>query len=61
MVYGELWAEDPSALKVELGTSLEPRATTMLYEEFARLGVGLENLVLDARSAVCASCAVASV
>jgi ubiquinone/menaquinone biosynthesis C-methylase UbiE len=47
-LYGELWAEDPSALKVELGTSLEPRATTMLYEEFARLGVGLESLVLDA-------------
>jgi SAM-dependent methyltransferase len=47
-LYGELWAEDPSALKVELGTSLEPRATTMLYEEFVRLGVGLESLVLDA-------------
>jgi SAM-dependent methyltransferase len=47
-LYEELWAEGPSALKVELGTSLEPRATTILYEEFARLGVGLENLVLDA-------------
>lgn len=47
-LYGELWADDPSALEVELGRSLEPRATTMLYDEFACLGVGPENVVLDA-------------
>ena len=35
-LYGEIWAEDPSALKVELRRSLAPRATTMLYDEFAR-------------------------
>ena len=47
-LYGELWAEDSSALDVELGRSLEPRPTTMLYDEFAHLGVGPEHLVLDA-------------
>jgi len=47
-LYGEIWAEDPSALKVELERSLAPRATTMLYDEFARLGVGPDDLVLDA-------------
>ncbi len=47
-LYGELWAEDLSALDVELGQSLSPRATTMLYDEFARLGVGPDHLVLDA-------------
>jgi ubiquinone/menaquinone biosynthesis C-methylase UbiE len=47
-LYGEIWAEDPSALKVELRRSLAPRATTMLYDEFARLGVGPDDLVLDA-------------
>lgn len=47
-LYGELWAEDLSALDVELGRSLSPRATTMLYDEFARLGVGPDHLVLDA-------------
>jgi ubiquinone/menaquinone biosynthesis C-methylase UbiE len=47
-LYGEIWAEDPSALRVELGRSLAPRATTMLYDEFARLGVGPDDLVLDA-------------
>lgn len=47
-LYGEIWAEDPSALKVELGRSLAPRATTMLYDEFARLGVDPDDLVLDA-------------
>jgi ubiquinone/menaquinone biosynthesis C-methylase UbiE len=47
-LYGEIWSEDPSALKVELGRSLAPRATTMLYDEFARLGVGPDDLVLDA-------------
>jgi SAM-dependent methyltransferase len=46
-LYGELWAEDPSGLNDELGTSLEPRATTMLFDEFAGLGVGPEDLVLD--------------
>jgi ubiquinone/menaquinone biosynthesis C-methylase UbiE len=47
-LYGQLWANDPSEIEVELGRSLEPRATTMLYDEFARLGVGPENVVLDA-------------
>jgi ubiquinone/menaquinone biosynthesis C-methylase UbiE len=47
-LYGELWAEDPSELEAALGRSLAPRATTMLYDEFAGLGVGPENLVLDA-------------
>jgi hypothetical protein len=47
-LYGELWAEEPSELEAALGRSLAPRATTMLYDEFAGLGVGPENLVLDA-------------
>lgn len=47
-LYGELWAEDTSALDLELGRSLEPRGTTMLYDEFARLGAGGESVVLDA-------------
>jgi ubiquinone/menaquinone biosynthesis C-methylase UbiE len=47
-LYGELWAEDPSRLDEELGRTLEPRATTMLYDELARLGVRPGDLVLDA-------------
>lgn len=47
-LYGELWADDSSALRDELGRSLEPRETAMLYDEFARLGVGAESVVLDA-------------
>jgi ubiquinone/menaquinone biosynthesis C-methylase UbiE len=47
-LYGEIWAEDLSALTVELGRSLAPRAAAMLYDEFARLGVDPDDLVLDA-------------
>jgi sarcosine/dimethylglycine N-methyltransferase len=48
-LYGELWGRrDASALEVELGRSLEPRGATMLYDEFARLGVGADSIVLDA-------------
>jgi sarcosine/dimethylglycine N-methyltransferase len=47
-LYGELWAEDPSGLDEELGRSLEPRATTMLYDEIAQLGVRPGEVVLDA-------------
>jgi hypothetical protein len=49
-LYGELWAEDPSALEVELGRSLEPRATTMLYDEFDRLGDAVHAIELVRRS-----------
>jgi len=53
-LYGELWAEESSELERELGRSLEPRGTAMLYDEFARLGVGRDSVVLDvgARDAV---------
>jgi ubiquinone/menaquinone biosynthesis C-methylase UbiE len=47
-LYGELWAEDASAVDAELGRSLGPRPTTMLYDEAARLGVRPGDLVLDA-------------
>ncbi|HXH97531.1 MAG TPA: class I SAM-dependent methyltransferase [Gaiellaceae bacterium] len=47
-LYGELWADESSALDVELDRSLEPRGTMMLYDELARLGVGAESVVLDA-------------
>jgi ubiquinone/menaquinone biosynthesis C-methylase UbiE len=47
-LYGELWAEDASALRVELERSLAPRGPAMLYDEFARLGVGPDDLILDA-------------
>lgn len=47
-LYGELWGRESSPLEVELGRSLEPRGTAMLYDEFARLGVGAESVVLDA-------------
>src|SRR5262249_48551009 len=47
-LYGELWAEDESALDAELARSLEPRATTMLYDELGRLGMEPGDLVLDA-------------
>jgi SAM-dependent methyltransferase len=47
-LYGELWGRDSSPLEEELGRSLEPRSTTMLYDELARLGVGAESVVLDA-------------
>jgi SAM-dependent methyltransferase len=53
-LYGEFWAEDSSELDEELGRSLEPRATTMLYDELAGLGVRPDDIVLDggARDAV---------
>jgi len=47
-LYGDLSGEDPSELEAALGRSLAPRAATMVYDEFAGLGVGPENLVLDA-------------
>jgi ubiquinone/menaquinone biosynthesis C-methylase UbiE len=47
-LYGELWAENSSGLDEELGRSLGPRATTMLYDELAGLGVRPGDLVLDA-------------
>jgi sarcosine/dimethylglycine N-methyltransferase len=49
-LYGEIWAEESSDLDAEVGRSLAPRSTTMLYDEFARLGVGPDDLVLDAGS-----------
>src|ERR1700751_2634455 len=48
VLYGNLWAEDPSRLDEELARSLGPRATAMLYGELARLGVRAGELVLDA-------------
>jgi len=47
-LYGELWADEGSALDRELGRSLRPRPTTMLYDELGRLGVRPESVVLDA-------------
>jgi SAM-dependent methyltransferase len=47
-LYGELWAPAESALEAELKRSLHPRSLDSLYEEFARLGVGPEHVVLDA-------------
>ena len=47
-LYGELWAEDSSEVDEELGRSLDPRATTMLYDDVAGLGIRPGDLVLDA-------------
>ena len=47
-LYGELWAADESPIDVELARSLEPRGTTDLYEAFAQLGVGPDDIILDA-------------
>jgi len=47
-LYGELWAADQSALDAELAQSLEPRATTSLYDVFVELGVAPEHVILDA-------------
>jgi ubiquinone/menaquinone biosynthesis C-methylase UbiE len=47
-LYGELWADDRSALDIELERSLAPRGTTMLYDELAALGVAADDVVLDA-------------
>ncbi len=47
-LYGELWAADHSALEAELKQSLHPSNLDSLYDEFARLGVGAEHVVLDA-------------
>ncbi len=47
-LYGELWAADESPIEAELARSLDPRGLDSLYDEFARLGVGAEHVVLDA-------------
>jgi SAM-dependent methyltransferase len=47
-LYGQLWAADESPLEIELTRSLRPRSVSDLYEEFARLGVRPEHVVLDA-------------
>jgi SAM-dependent methyltransferase len=47
-LYGELWAADQSEIEAELTRSLHPRGLDSLYDEFARLGVGAEHVVLDA-------------
>jgi ubiquinone/menaquinone biosynthesis C-methylase UbiE len=47
-LYGELWAADESPLEAELKRSLDPHSLDSLYDEFARLGVGAEHVVLDA-------------
>jgi sarcosine/dimethylglycine N-methyltransferase len=46
-LYGEIWA-DEEAIDAELARSLDPRATTSLYDTFGRLGVGADRNVLDA-------------
>jgi len=47
-LYGRLWAADQSGIEAELTRSLEPRGTRSLYEAFAELDVGPDQLVLDA-------------
>jgi ubiquinone/menaquinone biosynthesis C-methylase UbiE len=47
-LYGELWAADESPLEAELKRSLHPSNLDSLYDEFARLGIGAQNVVLDA-------------
>jgi SAM-dependent methyltransferase len=47
-LYGEVWAADESPIDAELGRSLEPRGTVSLYDALARLGVGPDDIVLDA-------------
>ena len=47
-LYGELWAGGARALDAELGSSLAPRARSMLYDELGRLGANAGSVVLDA-------------
>jgi SAM-dependent methyltransferase len=47
-LYGELWAADQSEIEAELARSLHPQDLDSLYDEFARIGVGAEHVVLDA-------------
>ena len=47
-LYGELWAANESAVEAELKRSLNPENLDSLYDEFARLGVRAEHVVLDA-------------
>jgi SAM-dependent methyltransferase len=46
-LYGEIWA-DEEAIDADLARSLDPRATTSLYDTFGHLGVGADHTVLDA-------------
>jgi SAM-dependent methyltransferase len=46
-LYGEIWANE-EAIDAELARSLNPRATTSLYDAFGHLGVGPQHTVLDA-------------
>jgi hypothetical protein len=43
----EIWA-DERALDADLERSLDPRGTSSLYDTFIALGVGPENVILDA-------------
>src|SRR5262245_6809489 len=45
-LYGELWSDD-AALDSELARSLTPRDAGVLYDLFAELGVGVDDLVVD--------------
>jgi ubiquinone/menaquinone biosynthesis C-methylase UbiE len=47
-LYGEIWSTAQSPLEAELARSLQPRATTDLYDVFAGLGVGRDDVFLDA-------------
>jgi SAM-dependent methyltransferase len=47
-LYGELWAAEQSEIEAALGRSLQPRHLDSLYDEFERLGVGADHVVLDA-------------
>jgi SAM-dependent methyltransferase len=47
-LYGELWAAEQSEIEAELTRSLHPRGLESLYDEFAQLGVGADDIVLDA-------------
>ena len=44
----EIWSEPRSALDAEVARSLSPRGVDMLFDAFGRLGVGTEDVVLDA-------------
>jgi SAM-dependent methyltransferase len=46
-LYGEIWGDEDSSLDAELSRSLDPRGPDVLFERFAELGVGADDLVLD--------------
>ncbi len=49
-LYGEIWGRDDLDFEARIGRSLDPRGPDVLFDLFARLGVGPDDTVLNVGS-----------